>query len=81
MKALKYLKYETTLNAMFNISDIFKNIYNKSYEFGNVVKMWIGPKLLIFLVDPRDVEIILSSHVHIDKAPEYRYSFDFLITI
>lgn len=80
MKALKYLKYETTLNAMFNISDIFKRTY-KSFEFGSVVKMWIGPKLLIFLVDPRDVEIILSSHVHIDKAPEYRYSFDFLITI
>ncbi|KAJ8944745.1 hypothetical protein NQ318_011651 [Aromia moschata] len=32
-----------------------------------------GPKLLIFLVDPRDVELILSSHVHIDKASEYRF--------
>lgn len=35
--------------------------------------MWAGTKLLIFLVDPRDVEIILSSNVHIDKASEYRF--------
>nr|CAI5859094.1 unnamed protein product [Callosobruchus analis] len=52
---------------------IFKNVYSKSYEFGTTVKLWAGPKLLIFLTDPRDVEIILSSHVHIDKAPEYRF--------
>lgn len=53
--------------------DIFKNVYKKSFEYGSIVKMWAGPKLLIFLVDPRDVEIILSSHVHIDKASEYRF--------
>lgn len=27
---------------------------------------------MVFLFDPRDVELILSSHVHIDKSPEYR---------
>nr|WCC58131.1 cytochrome P450 [Pharsalia antennata] len=53
--------------------DIFKNIYNKSFEYGSIIKMWAGTKLLIFLVDPRDVEIILSSNVHIDKASEYRF--------
>nr|NP_001352320.1 cytochrome P450 4g15-like [Anoplophora glabripennis]QYA71968.1 cytochrome P450 [Anoplophora glabripennis] len=53
--------------------EIFKNVYDKSFEYGNVVKMWAGPKLLIFLMDPRDVEIILSSNVHIDKASEYRF--------
>ncbi|KAI2474037.1 cytochrome P450 4g15 [Diabrotica virgifera virgifera] len=52
---------------------IFKTVYQKSFEFGKVVKIWVGPKLLIFLTDPRDVEIILSSHVHIDKASEYRF--------
>lgn len=53
--------------------EIFKRVYAKSHEFGSVIKMWVGPKLLIFLVDPRDVELILSSHVHIDKASEYRF--------
>ncbi|XP_026326913.1 cytochrome P450 4g15 [Hyposmocoma kahamanoa] len=55
--------------------DIFKTIIAKSNEFDNeaVVKLWIGPRLLIFLYDPRDVELILSSHVHIDKAEDYRF--------
>ncbi|OXU28285.1 hypothetical protein TSAR_003383 [Trichomalopsis sarcophagae] len=41
--------------------------------YGNVARAFLGPKLVVFLVDPRDVEIILGSHVHIDKSPEYRY--------
>ncbi|CAG9859773.1 unnamed protein product [Phyllotreta striolata] len=53
--------------------DIFKKMYSRSFEFGKIAKFWAGPKLLIFLIDPRDVEIILSSHVHIDKASEYKF--------
>jgi len=52
---------------------IFKNVYQRSFEFDQVIKLWIGPKLVIFLIDPRDVEVILSSHVYIDKSPEYRF--------
>lgn len=48
-------------------SEIFNTIYQRSFEFGRTIKVWVGPRLLIFLTDPRDVEIILSSHVHIDK--------------
>ncbi|XP_075973040.1 cytochrome P450 4g15 [Anticarsia gemmatalis] len=53
--------------------DIFRNVIEKSipYDKESVVKIWIGPRLLVFLYDPRDVELILSSHVHIDKADEY----------
>lgn len=58
---------------IFSVSEIFRRVYERSFEFGNVIKMWAGPQLFIFLVDPRDVEIILSSHVHIDKASEYRF--------
>ncbi|XP_050303110.1 cytochrome P450 4g15-like [Anthonomus grandis grandis] len=54
-------------------NDIFNNFYQRSFEFGRTVKVWAGPRLLIFLTDPRDVEVILSSHVHIDKSPEYRF--------
>nr|WDY85990.1 cytochrome P450 4G335 [Pagiophloeus tsushimanus] len=53
--------------------EIFMRIYEKSFQYGRTVKVWIGPRLLIFLTDPKDVEIILSSHVHIDKSPEYRF--------
>lgn len=43
------------------------------FDTESVVKLWIGPRLLVFLYDPRDTELILSSHVHIDKADEYRF--------
>lgn len=52
---------------------IFQKVYEKSYEYNNVVRLWIGPKLVVFLTDPRDVEVILSSHVYIDKSAEYRF--------
>ncbi|CAH0560444.1 unnamed protein product [Brassicogethes aeneus] len=52
---------------------IFKSVYKKSFEYGDVIKLWVGPKLLVFLMDPSDAEIILNSHVHIDKSPEYRF--------
>ncbi|XP_043249673.1 cytochrome P450 4g15 [Colletes gigas] len=52
---------------------IFQNVYQRSFEYNEVIKLWIGPKLIIFLVDPRDAEIILSSHVYIDKSDEYRF--------
>ncbi|VVC38322.1 Hypothetical protein CINCED_3A001449 [Cinara cedri] len=53
---------------------IFHKIYEKSFEFDltKPAKMWIGPRLMIFLTNPKDVEVILSSNVYIDKSPEYR---------
>ncbi|KAF5284527.1 hypothetical protein FQR65_LT13512 [Abscondita terminalis] len=54
-------------------SQIFRTIYNLSFKYETVARAWLGPKLLVFLTDPRDVEVILSSSVHIDKASEYRF--------
>lgn len=55
--------------------DIFTRVNKLAVDWEDkpVVKVWVGPRLLVFLKDPRDVEIILSSHVHIDKSPEYRF--------
>lgn len=58
-------------NSFF--SAIFRKFYERSFEFDQVIKLWIGPKLVVFLIDPRDVEVILSSNVYIDKSSEYRF--------
>jgi cytochrome P450 family 4 len=52
---------------------IFRNVYRKSFEYDQIIRLWLGPKLIVFLMDPRDVEIILSSHVYLDKSTEYRF--------
>lgn len=44
-----------------------------SKVYTNLARIWIGPKLIVFLTHPKDVEIILGSHVHIDKSDEYRF--------
>lgn len=54
-------------------TDLIKVALEYSNHYGNVVRAWIGSKLLIFLTDPNDVEIILNSQVHIDKATEYKF--------
>lgn len=52
---------------------IFRTVIEKGRDFNKVIKVWIGPKLLVFLVDPRDIELVLGSQIYIDKAPEYRF--------
>ncbi|XP_043483196.1 cytochrome P450 4g15-like [Leptopilina heterotoma] len=63
-------------NALIAVNVKPKDVLSKILEldiYGNVVRAFLGPKLVVFLSDPRDVELILGSHVHIDKSPEYRF--------
>ncbi|KAK2585109.1 hypothetical protein KPH14_008620 [Odynerus spinipes] len=59
-----------TLNV--HTKDVLKTLL-KLDVYGNVTRAFLGTKLFVFLVEPRDIEIILSSHVHINKSPEYRF--------
>lgn len=43
------------------------------YGGGEVARIFIGNKLVVFLTNPNDVEIILNSNVHLQKSDEYRY--------
>jgi len=33
----------------------------------------LAAQMVVFIYDPRDVELLLSSHVYIDKASEYKF--------
>ncbi|RVE40836.1 hypothetical protein evm_014512 [Chilo suppressalis] len=54
-------------------SDIVKDSLEYAEKYGNVVRGWLGPKLIVFLNDPADAVPILNSHVHIDKSTEYDF--------
>jgi len=47
------------------------NVYLNKY--GETMRAWMGHVLLVFLTNPDDIEIILSSNNHLQKAEEYRY--------
>ncbi|XP_071631413.1 cytochrome P450 4g15-like isoform X1 [Temnothorax longispinosus] len=42
-------------------------------KYGGTGGAYFGTKTVAFITDPQDIEIILSSSVHIDKAKEYEY--------
>jgi cytochrome P450 family 4 len=42
-------------------------------QYGETIKAWLGNVLLVFLTNPSDIELILSSNNHLQKAEEYRY--------
>lgn len=58
---------------LFFISETFERVTKMSTDYKNVVRLWLGPKLTVFLFDPRDIELILSSQIYIDKSTEYRF--------
>ncbi|XP_055300649.1 cytochrome P450 4g15-like [Sitodiplosis mosellana] len=70
-----------TLPLIGNAHYVWSKTHNEILElalelskvYTNLARIWIGPKLIVFLTHPKDVEIILGSHVHIDKSDEYRF--------
>lgn len=42
-------------------------------KYGETMKAWLGPVLVVFLSNPDDIEIILGSSNHLEKSEEYRY--------
>ncbi|KAK9509483.1 hypothetical protein O3M35_006793 [Rhynocoris fuscipes] len=56
-------------------NNILETLYEMSFrqEFQDMGKAWFGPKLYVALINPKDIEIILSSSVHLKKSPDYRF--------
>jgi cytochrome P450 family 4 len=52
--------------------EIFSKAMDIADTYGHVIRAWIGHKLAVVLTDPRDVELILGSNVHIDKSDDYK---------
>nr|CAD7408984.1 unnamed protein product [Timema poppensis] len=53
-------------------AEIMEKALKIAKPYQDIVKIWLGSKLIVFLVEPKDVEVILSSSVHLDKSTEYR---------
>lgn len=57
----------------FQFLEILELALKLGKKYTNVVRVWIGPKLVVFLTNPVDIEIILNSNVYIQKSDEYRF--------
>ncbi|XP_022903435.1 cytochrome P450 4g15 [Onthophagus taurus] len=53
--------------------EVFKVALEVASKQENLVRIWAGPYLLVGLFNPADVELILSSNVHLEKSVEYEF--------
>ncbi|KAJ9601167.1 hypothetical protein L9F63_000687 [Diploptera punctata] len=58
------------LGSSLLVSD---KIITLSFKYSNLMKVWILHKFVVFIADPRDIELILGNSVHLNKAEEYRF--------
>uniref|UniRef100_A0A182MM45 Cytochrome P450 n=1 Tax=Anopheles culicifacies TaxID=139723 RepID=A0A182MM45_9DIPT len=42
-------------------------------EYGDCIRVWLGTQLSIVVLDPKDIEVLLSSPKYIDKSTEYDF--------
>nr|QKY88960.1 cytochrome P450 CYP4G9 [Athetis dissimilis] len=62
------------LMALFKDPQKFVEIgYHFRDKYGYVVRAWLFSKLVVAIGNPEDVEVILNSHTHIDKASDYKF--------
>ncbi|XP_012536641.1 cytochrome P450 4g15 [Monomorium pharaonis] len=59
------------LGLKISPENIFKIALKYQSEIGNVGAICFGTKAIVYLVDPEDIEVILSSSEHINKSEEY----------
>ncbi|KAF6200046.1 hypothetical protein GE061_006346 [Apolygus lucorum] len=52
---------------------IFETLCEYSQTLDDLARVWVGPRLLLFIYHPADIELILSSHEHLDKSVEYDF--------
>jgi cytochrome P450 family 4 len=71
--ALPFLGNVLLLLGLKSNHHVYRRVIKLSDKFGRVVRGWAGWRLIIFLLDPSDVEVILNSQAHIDKSEEYDF--------
>ncbi|XP_035890500.1 cytochrome P450 10-like [Anopheles stephensi] len=42
-------------------------------QYGDCFRVWLGTQLAIVVIDPKDIEVLLSSPKYIDKSTEYDF--------
>jgi cytochrome P450 family 4 len=63
------------LHEFFNLNhhQIFLNSLSFFKIYGDTIRFYLGNRLFVALTDPRDAELILGSHEHINKPKEYQF--------
>lgn len=66
-------QWNNHLNRFVFFVEILEECFRLSEIYGHVARGFLGYKIIVFLTDPQDVELILNSNVHLTKSSEYRF--------
>ncbi|XP_046670750.1 cytochrome P450 4C1-like [Homalodisca vitripennis] len=69
----KYPIIGSSLEFGRNSVELMTNLQRMAADYGPVFKVWMGPTLYVVLSDARDVEVVLSSSVHLNKPQVYDF--------
>lgn len=61
-------------------SELLKVLESLPKNFGRTVRIMVGTQIQVLIMDPKDVETILSSQKLIDKSDEYKFILHWLGT-
>lgn len=65
--------YCLTRPAYVLVAEVIETMEHHSKMYGKMSKVWIGPRLFVFVSDPVLVEQILNSPVCLNKGQSYKY--------
>ncbi|XP_014274985.1 cytochrome P450 4g15 [Halyomorpha halys] len=60
------------LDFLKGTEEVFHNVWDTIID-GDVCKLWLGSRLLVFIRNPADVELVLSSRTHLCRPSENNY--------
>jgi hypothetical protein len=44
-------------STSFFFAEVTEKLINYAFQYGNILKFWIFHKLVVFIADPRDIEV------------------------
>lgn len=58
---------------VFRLTEILDECLRLGKMYGDITRGFLGYRVIVFLSDPRDAEVILNSNVHLKKSNDYRF--------
>lgn len=59
--------------SVLPIAEIIPTMEYHQKTYGSLSKIWLGPKLLVYVDTPKDIETILTSQICLDKGNSYKF--------
>lgn len=57
--------------TFYFLADLLQSFMKLTDTYGTIMKLWLGPRLHLFITKPEIAEYFLNSHTHLSKSNGY----------